>query len=69
MTTLILPPEVRYVIICADHDISGAGERAARGAAARWVAEGRQVSIFMSPRVGEDAVDLLLAMSQARDVA
>lgn len=29
---LILPPEVRTVLICADHDANGAGERAARRA-------------------------------------
>src|SRR5262249_36811557 len=41
MTTLVLPPAVRHVVIVADHDRSGAGERAARAAAQRWLTEGR----------------------------
>jgi hypothetical protein len=67
---LILPPVVRTVIIAADHDANGTGERAARNAAARWEAEGRQVKIYMSPRVGEDAADLLAAAArEARHAA
>ena len=62
---LVLPAEVRAVIALADHDLSGAGERAARGAAARWESEGRRVSIWMSPHVGEDANDRLLATADA----
>jgi putative DNA primase/helicase len=70
MTALILPSIVRHVIICADHDRSGAGERAARTAAARWRAEARRVHIYMSPRSGEDAADLILAAAvEARDAA
>jgi hypothetical protein len=65
MTALILPPQVRYVIVCADHDRSGAGARAARVAERRWRAEGRRVTIYMSPRVGEDAADLILAAAAA----
>jgi hypothetical protein len=61
LVALIMPPIVRSVIVLADHDISGAGERAAQTAAARWLAEGRRVQIYMSPRVGEDAADLILA--------
>ncbi len=40
---LILPPEARMVLIVADHDANGIGERAARAAAERWLAEGRHV--------------------------
>jgi len=58
---LRLPPMVRQVIIIADHDRSGAGERAARTAAQQWYAEGRRVQIYISPHVGEDAADRLLA--------
>jgi hypothetical protein len=61
LVAMILPAVVRHVIVCADHDASGAGERAARAAAARWRAEGRQVSIYMSPCVGRDANECLLA--------
>ena len=61
---LILPPIVRTVIIAADHDSNGIGERAARIAERKWLAEGRRVRIFMSPRAGEDAADLLAAQAQ-----
>jgi putative DNA primase/helicase len=61
LMALILPRIVRHVVIVADHDRSGAGERAARTAAQRWRGEARRVSIYMSPRVGEDAADLILA--------
>jgi len=36
LVRLVLPAEVRTVVIIADHDLNGAGERAARAAAARW---------------------------------
>jgi putative DNA primase/helicase len=58
---LQLPPSVRTVIILSDHDRNGAGERAARAAAQGWLAERRRVRIYMSPHVGEDAADRLLA--------
>ena len=57
---LVLPPEVRRVLIMADRDAHGAGERAAHAAADRWLAEGRQVWVAMSTRAGIDANDLLL---------
>jgi len=57
--SLILPPEVTHVIICADHDASGTGERAAHDAAARWLAEGRRVRIAMPPVPGTDMADVL----------
>jgi hypothetical protein len=65
MTALRLPPIVRTVIILADHDANGAGERSARIAAQRWRCDGRQVSVWMSPVVGEDVNDLLLAADVA----
>jgi putative DNA primase/helicase len=71
MVALVLPAIVRTVIILADHDASGAGERAARAAASRWETEARHASIWMSPRVGEDVNDRLLAAlaAEARDAA
>jgi putative DNA primase/helicase len=71
MVALVLPALVRTVIILADHDASRAGERAARTAASRWEGEARRVSIWMSPRVGEDANDCLLAAfaAEVRDAA
>lgn len=42
-TGLVLPPDVRRVVVALDPD--GPGERAARAAAARWAAERRAVQI------------------------
>ncbi len=68
---LELPPLVRTVIILADHDRSGAGERAARRAAARWLSEGRGVKIAMPPEPGTDFNDVLVGRAYAgvHDVA
>jgi putative DNA primase/helicase len=60
LVTLVLPTAVRVIIIAADHDASGAGERAARTAAQRWLAEGRRVRIAMPPGPGTDMADVLL---------
>jgi hypothetical protein len=56
---LNLPPDVTNVVICSDHDATGVGERAARDAAARWLAEGRRVRIAMPPDTGTDFNDVL----------
>lgn len=48
------PPAVR------PSDVSGAGERAARKAAHRWLAEGRRVRIAMPPEPGSDFNSVLL---------
>jgi hypothetical protein len=69
LVALILPPLVQTVVIVADNDPNGAGERAARKAETRWRAEGRRVRIYMSPVVGEDAADLVLAAAGARVAA
>jgi putative DNA primase/helicase len=65
---LILPPLplAAVVIIAADHDWNGVGERAARNAAERWIGEGRRVRIAM-PREPGDFNNVLLA--EVRDVA
>ena len=63
---LLLPPDARMVLIVADHDSNGTGERAAHNAARRWLREGRRVRIALPPLVGEDANDLLMG---ARSVA
>jgi hypothetical protein len=59
---LVLPqlPIAALVIIAADHDRNGVGERAARTAAQRWLAEGRRVRISMPPVPGFDWNDILL---------
>jgi hypothetical protein len=66
---LILPPEATHVVISADHDRSGTGERAAHDAAARWLAEGRRVRIAMPPERGTDMADLLSGIEETSSVA
>jgi hypothetical protein len=55
---LILPPEVRRVRIFADNDELGQGLAAAREAWRRWRDEGREVTVSIAGRVGEDANDV-----------
>jgi putative DNA primase/helicase len=66
LTALILPPVVRTVIILADHDLSGAGELAARTAAERWLREGRRVRIALPPKPGTDMADVLTGYAYSR---
>jgi len=71
---LILPGEATHILIAADHDLSGTGERAAHDAAARWLAEGRRVRISMPPEPDTDFADVLAgrvhaAIDEARHVA
>jgi hypothetical protein len=66
---LLLPPEATHIIVCADHDRSGTGERAAHDAPARWLAEGRRVRIAMPPEVGTDMADLLSGIEETSKVA
>jgi putative DNA primase/helicase len=65
MRALILPPEATHIIICADHDATGTGERAAHDAAARWLAEGRRVRIAMPPEPGTDMADVVAGRAHA----
>jgi hypothetical protein len=60
LVTLALPELVEHIIIVADHDTNGAGERAAQTAAQRWLAESRSVKIAMPPHPDTDFNDLLL---------
>jgi putative DNA primase/helicase len=59
LKALVLPAVAREIIILADHDRNGAGERAAWMAAERWLAEGRRVRIAMPPKPDTDFADLL----------
>jgi putative DNA primase/helicase len=63
--SLVLSREATHVIICADHDASGVGERAARDAAARWLSEGRRVKLALPPRAGIDFNDILRGVASA----
>ena len=56
---LALPPEMRRVVIAADHDANGAGQTAAADAAARWTREGRAVRIALPDLPGQDFNDIL----------
>ena len=72
--SLVLPPEATHVTICADYDASGTGQRAARDAAARWLAEGRRVRVAIPPRPNSDFNDVLTGrvaakINEARHVA
>ena len=58
--TLILPPEARRVRIFCDNDELGQSVEAAREAARRWRAEGRDAKATMAEKVGEDANDVWL---------
>jgi putative DNA primase/helicase len=66
LTRLTMPSTVRTVLILADNDRNGAGQRAARAAAQRWVAEGRRVQIALPPEPGTDFNDVLRGRAHAR---
>ena len=55
---LELPDDVPSVVIAADHDANGRGQRAALSARERWTPEGRAVRILL-PNAGEDFNDVL----------
>jgi hypothetical protein len=57
--SLILPPAARKVLIAADNDANGVGERAAIEAAGRWLSEGRRVRLALPQMVGTDWADVL----------
>ena len=60
LKTVELPSTVRTIIIAADNDISGAGQRNALAAYDQWAAEGRSVTIQAPPHVGDDFNDVLV---------
>ena len=57
---LVLPSEVKRVVIAADNDSNGAGETAAKAAADRWVTEGRRVFIAKPIEPETDFNDLVV---------
>ena len=59
MRNLILPPDAAMVLICADNDANGTGQRAARDTAERFLQEGRRVRIAIPPVPGSDFNDVL----------
>jgi DNA primase len=60
LCSVILPPEVKTVIVAADGDEGG--EEAAQAAARRFIAEGRKVKIARPPQ-GLDFNNVLLGRS------
>ena len=59
LRALDLPPDAREIVLIPDRDDTGAGIKAARYAAHRWVRQGREVSIA-EPPAGLDFNDLLI---------
>ena len=59
LKTIELPSIIRRIIIAADNDARGAGQRNALAAYDRWTAEGRTVRLKAPPVVGSDFNDLL----------
>ncbi len=64
---LVLPPlpPAATVFIAADHDPNGTGERSARIAAERWIAEGRKVRIALPLVPSSDWNDVLLGKDRS----
>lgn len=63
---LALSPEADMVLICADNDANGVGQRAANAAVERFLAEGRRVRIALPPGSGLDFNDLLRGSASVR---
>jgi hypothetical protein len=59
LKTVELPPAIRRVVVAADHDINGTGQRNAVAAHDRWTAEGRTVRIVTPPNAGDDFNEVL----------
>lgn len=62
---LALPdlPLASDLVIAADHDENGAGQKAAEAAAERWTRQGRRVRIALPPRAGMDFNDMARAVA------
>src|SRR5262249_7089961 len=65
LTTVKLPTEARWILIVADNDQNGCGQRNAVEAARQWKAEGRMVRIWMPETLGDDANDFLIKKRRA----
>ena len=59
LATLPVIPGVKRLLVLADNDASGAGERSARRLRVTWENELREAEIRMAPVVGEDFNDAL----------
>ena len=54
-------PGISRLTIAVDHDVKGAGEKAAAETKARWEAAGLRVRTVMPPEPGHDLNDILIA--------
>ena len=61
LKTIEVPPAVRSIVIAADNDVSGTGQRNAVEAGRRWKAEGRTVRIVIPKVTGQDSNNALIA--------
>jgi len=59
LRSVVLPPDAAKVLICADNDHNGVGQRVAGEAAERFLSEGRRVRIATPPSAGTDFNDVL----------
>jgi putative DNA primase/helicase len=66
LSRLVVPDFVREVVIAADRDTSGTGQRAALRLAMRLIGEGRQARVAFPPREGSDWNDLAREASDGR---
>lgn len=57
MESLVVPAPVREILIFADNDANGVGQKAANALASRMRAEGRQVEIYLPTTTGNDWLD------------
>ena len=55
---------IEQLVILADNDASGTGQKAAAECAARWSDAGREVTVLIPPEVGTDFNDLVIAQKK-----
>lgn len=60
MERIILPQGINNILIAADNDHSGTGQKAAAELAIRLIGMGKKVKVIIPPVVGHDFADLLL---------
>jgi hypothetical protein len=68
LPAVMLPPEASMILIAADNDSNGVGQRAAYEAAERFLAENRRVKVAMPPQPGTDFNDILVGNAASRRV-
>jgi putative DNA primase/helicase len=69
LRNLTLPPAATMVLACADNDANDVGQRAAHGAAERFLREGRRVRMATPPTPGMDFNDMQSAPTQFAESA